>query len=72
MSTDGRYITQDRPAVHEGRMIRDGAEAFISDGAATSLGLDVGDEVPLLVFWRGTEFTTDPTRSSTAPSCRST
>ena len=59
VSTDGRYRTQDRPVVHEGRMIRDGAEAFISAGTATDLGLTVGDRVPLLVFWSGEEFTTE-------------
>jgi hypothetical protein len=59
VSSEGRYVTQDRPVVHEGRMIRDGREAFISADTAASLGLAVGDEVPLLVFWAGAEFTTD-------------
>lgn len=59
VSTDGRYLEQDRPAVHRGRMIRDGAEAFISEGAAEELGLDVGDEIPLLFFGSQTDFNLD-------------
>ena len=37
MSPDGRYTTQDRPVVHEGRMIQSGAEAFFSREAAVEL-----------------------------------
>jgi hypothetical protein len=50
MSRDGRYATQDRPVVHEGRMVRDGREAFLSLDAARVLGVEVGDEIPL-AFW---------------------
>ena len=50
VSTDGRYIDQDRPVVHEGRMIRAGAEAFVSRETADALGLKVGDALPL-AFW---------------------
>jgi hypothetical protein len=51
MSQDGRYTDQDRPVVHEGRMLRSGArEAFLSREAADVLGLSVGDEIPL-AFW---------------------
>lgn len=49
-SLDGRYVTRDRPFVTHGRMIRSGAEAFASDGAARQLHLSVGDEVPV-TFW---------------------
>jgi hypothetical protein len=59
VSSEGRYVTQDRPVVHDGRMIREGSEAFISADTAASLGLAVGDEVPLLIFWAAAEFTTD-------------
>ena len=59
VSTDGRYLDQDRPAVRRGRMIRSGREAFLSEGAAEALGLDVGDEIPMLFFWAETEFTGD-------------
>jgi hypothetical protein len=51
MSSDGRYADQDRPVVHEGRMLRTGArEAFLSREAAEGLGVSVGDELPL-AFW---------------------
>ncbi len=50
MSVDGRYVEQDRPVIHEGRMIRDGREAFLSREAAAALDLQVGDEIPL-TFW---------------------
>lgn len=50
MSANGRYVTQDRPVVHEGRMIRSGMEAFLSREAAAALDVDVGDDIPL-VFW---------------------
>lgn len=59
VSTDGRYVAEDRPVVHEGRMIEDGSEAFISAETARSLGLAVGDRVPLLFFWSEAEFTPD-------------
>lgn len=41
VSTDGRFVGQDRPAVHEGRMIGRGAEAFVSVETASALGLEV-------------------------------
>ncbi|MCI3949168.1 MAG: hypothetical protein K0R11_1102, partial [Acidimicrobiales bacterium] len=51
MSSDGRYADQDRPVVHEGRMVRPGArEAFLSRESAEGLGVSVGDELPL-AFW---------------------
>ena len=50
-STDGRFGSQDRPAVHEGRMVRSGSEAFVSVETASTLGLSVGDTLPL-AFWR--------------------
>ena len=50
MSDNGRYTTQDRPVVHEGRMIRSGREAFVNREAADAFDLQVGDEVPLS-FW---------------------
>lgn len=50
MSDNGRYTTQDRPVVHEGRMVRSGREAFVNREAADFFGLQVGDEVPLS-FW---------------------
>ncbi|MEO5840732.1 MAG: hypothetical protein ABIQ73_16630 [Acidimicrobiales bacterium] len=49
-STDGRYVDVDRPVVHAGRMIRSGAEAFVSLEAAHDFGVEVGDEIPLS-FW---------------------
>ncbi len=49
-SADGRYRERDRPVVHQGRMVDSGAEAFLSLDAATALGLEVGDELPLS-FW---------------------
>lgn len=51
VSTDGRFTQQDRPTVHEGRMVRGGAEAFVSVETAAELGLGVGDPLPL-AFWR--------------------
>jgi hypothetical protein len=50
VSMDGRYVRQDRPVIIEGRMIRDGAEAFLSREAAEEFDLEVGDPVPL-AFW---------------------
>lgn len=50
VSTDGRFARQDRPAVRQGRMIRSGAEAFVSVETASALGLGVGDALPL-AFW---------------------
>ncbi|HVE45629.1 MAG TPA: FtsX-like permease family protein [Acidimicrobiales bacterium] len=49
-SSDGRYVRQDRPVVHEGRMIRSGAEAFVTVETAEALELTVGDKLPL-AFW---------------------
>ncbi|WP_147375438.1 ABC transporter permease [Jiangella rhizosphaerae] len=58
VSPDGRYVEQDRPVVHEGRMIAGGNELFLSVDAARDFGVEVGDEVPLS-FWdaRDTEAT---------------
>ena len=50
MSDNGRYTTQDRPVVHEARMVRSGREAFVNREAADFFDLQVGDEVPLS-FW---------------------
>ena len=50
MSDNGRYTTQDRPVVHEGRMVRSGREAFVNREAADFFDLQVGEEVPLS-FW---------------------
>lgn len=47
MSSDGRYVDQDRPVVQEGRMLRDGREAFLNRHAADELGLEVGAEITL-------------------------
>jgi len=49
VSQNGRYVTQDRPVVQQGRMIKSGAEAFVSSEAAAALGVKVGDVVPLLL-----------------------
>ncbi|MEO5843033.1 MAG: FtsX-like permease family protein [Acidimicrobiales bacterium] len=46
-SSDGRYTEQDRPVVHEGRMIQTGAEAFLSKEAADEFGVGVGDTITL-------------------------
>ena len=56
MSTDGRYLTQDQPAVHEGRMIESGREIFVSKETADEAGLVVGDTV-MLTFY-SPQFTT--------------
>lgn len=50
VSADGRYIERDRPAIHEGRMVSGGAEAFVSVETAEALELEVGDVLPL-AFW---------------------
>lgn len=50
VSADGRYVDQDRPVVHQGRMTRDGAEAFVNVEMAEARGFRVGDTVPL-AFW---------------------
>lgn len=51
LSTDGRYTEQDRPVVHEGRMVRSGAaEVFVNVEMAEALGLDVGETLRL-AFW---------------------
>ena len=50
MSSDGRYVKQDRPVVQEGRMLRDGAEVFLNRHAADELGLEVGAEITLAFF----------------------
>lgn len=50
MSSDVRYVEQDRPVVHEGRMLRDGAEVFLNRHAADELGLEVGAEITLAFF----------------------
>lgn len=49
-SRDGRFQRRDRPVVHRGRLISGRGEAFLSLDAAESLGLDVGDDLPL-AFW---------------------
>jgi hypothetical protein len=49
-STDGRYTEQDRPVVHDGRMIEHGDEAFLSRETAALLGVHVGDRLPIS-FW---------------------
>ena len=53
MSHDGRYVDQDRPAVESGRMIRSGKEAFLSRGAAATLGVAVGDTLPVTFVQEG-------------------
>ena len=50
VSSDGRYVKQDRPVVDEGRMIGSGSEAFVSREAAAALGVKVGDVVPLSLY----------------------
>ena len=50
MSTDGRYLSQDRPVVREGRMIRSGPEAFVNVEMAEALGLRVGSVLPLAFY----------------------
>src|SRR4051812_6395791 len=50
VSRDGRYATQDRPVVDEGRMLRSGEEAFLGRDAARALDVHVGDTLPL-AFW---------------------
>ena len=49
-SLDGRYVSRDRPVVTHGRMIRSGAEAFLSESASRHLGLGVGDQLSV-TFW---------------------
>ncbi len=49
-SSDGRYVTQDRPVIHRGRMIESGPEAFVNVELAEELGLEIGDELPI-TFW---------------------
>ncbi|MBM7785159.1 FtsX-like permease family protein [Tenggerimyces flavus] len=49
-SPDGRYVSMDRPVVHEGRMIRGGAEAFVNLELAEAMDLRLGDTLPL-AFW---------------------
>jgi hypothetical protein len=68
VSEDGRYVEQDRPVVHEGRMIAGGDELFLSVEAAEAFGLAVGDEVPL-AFWqaRDTEQARNTETGLTAP-----
>lgn len=51
VSSDGRYIVADRPAILEGRMLHDGAEAIVSREAAEDYDLVVGDRLPI-AFWR--------------------
>jgi hypothetical protein len=63
VSNDGRYVTQDQPAVHEGRMLRDGQEAFVNEGIARRLRLHVGDQLPLSFY---TPTFSDPTVGDTA------
>jgi predicted lysophospholipase L1 biosynthesis ABC-type transport system permease subunit len=50
VSADGRYTTQDRPVVHEGRMIRSGAEAFLSRETAADFGVAVGDRIKVAFY----------------------
>lgn len=50
MSTDGRYITHDRPVIREGRMIRSGPEAFVNAEMADGLGLRIGSTLPLAFY----------------------
>lgn len=50
LSTDGRYVKQDRPVVQEGRMVRHGREAFVNAEMAKARNLRVGDTLPL-AFW---------------------
>ncbi|MEO8693933.1 MAG: FtsX-like permease family protein [Acidimicrobiales bacterium] len=50
MSPNGRYTETDRPVVHEGRMIRSGAEAFLSQEAAIEVGVNVGDTITLSFY----------------------
>ena len=49
-STNGRYTEQDRPVVHDGRMVEHGNEAFINLDVAAELGVHVGDQLPI-AFW---------------------
>lgn len=51
VSDNGRYVTQDRPVMLDGRMARDGAEAVASRETAERFDLEVGDELPI-AFWR--------------------
>lgn len=50
VSNDGRYLSQDRPVVSRGRMIRSGPEAFVNLEMAEDLGLQVGSVLPLAFF----------------------
>jgi ABC-type lipoprotein release transport system permease subunit len=50
LSTDGRFVDQDRPIVQEGRMVGRGAEIFLGVDMAELLDLRVGDTVPIS-FW---------------------
>jgi len=50
VSNDGRYLSQDRPVVSRGRMIRSGPEAFVNLEMAEDLGLRVGSVLPLAFF----------------------
>lgn len=51
VSSDGRYVAADRPAILQGRMVQHGAEAIVSREAAEDYDLDLGDRLPI-AFWR--------------------
>lgn len=67
VSQDGRYVDQDRPVVHDGRMVRSGDEAFLSTAAAEALAVEVGDVVELGFFGINRE---DPTGIELGPMVR--
>lgn len=50
VSANGRYITQDRPVVRQGRMIRSAPEAFVNVEMADALHLRVGSVLPLAFY----------------------
>jgi hypothetical protein len=50
LPSGGRFVDGDRPAVLDGRMVRSGREAFLSVETAESIGVEVGDDLPL-AFW---------------------
>jgi hypothetical protein len=49
-SDDGRYVERDVPAVHDGRLLGSGREAFLNRDAADEFGLGVGDEIRLSFY----------------------
>jgi hypothetical protein len=66
--SDGRrYVEQDRPVVHQGRMVGHGAEAFVNDELAAARHLRVGDMLPLTFYDAGYAEIVDPGQNGAPP-----